>query len=164
MTEPEHISATGQGLLHTCGIRNRHSGLQPHHPGIGITLVLAVQALNWRLLSGFRDRRLGVETYIPHRAAKRAFDLLEADRTSIEAEMGEPLDWQRMDDRKASRIAVYRTDLDPRDESQRPTQYKWLLDHMQRFAQVFGNRIKDLPLEEPIEDSVAASSAEGADG
>lgn len=26
---------------------------------------------------GFRDRRLGVETYIPHRAAKRAFDLLE---------------------------------------------------------------------------------------
>ena len=105
-----------------------------------------------------------METYIPHRAAKRAFDLLEADRTSIEAEMGEPLDWQRMDDRKASRIAMYRTDLDPRDESQRPTQYKWLLDHMQRFAQVFGNRIKDLPLEEPIEDSVAASSAEGADG
>jgi hypothetical protein len=114
--------------------------------------------------AGFRDRRLAVELYINHRAAKRAFDLLEADRTSIEAEFGEPLDWQRMNDKKASRIAVYRTDLDPRDENQRPAQYEWLLDHSRRFSQVFGNRIRALPLDEPIEDGIAASSAEAADG
>lgn len=114
--------------------------------------------------AGFRDRRLGVEIYITHRAAKRAFDLLDADRASIEAEFGEPLDWHRMNDKKACRIAVYRTDLDPRDESQRSTQYEWFLDHMQRFAQAFGNRIRTLPLDNAAEADVMPPSAEAADG
>ena len=56
--------------------------------------------------------------------------LLEADQATIEAEFGEPLDWQRMNDKKGCRIAVYRTDLDPRDESQRLAQFEWFLDHL----------------------------------
>jgi hypothetical protein len=114
--------------------------------------------------AGFRDRKLGVEIYINHRAAKGAFDLLEADRVDIEAEFGEALDWQRMNDKKGCRIAVHRTDLDPRDESQRPAQYAWFLDHMQRFAQVFGNRIRALPLDDATEADVMPPSAEAADG
>jgi hypothetical protein len=99
--------------------------------------------------AGFRDRKLGVEIYISHRAAKRAFDLLWAEREAIEAEIGETLDWQRMNDKKACRIAVYRTDLDPRDENERPRQYEWLLDLMQRFSHAFVNRIRTLPLDTP---------------
>jgi hypothetical protein len=164
MIEHEHISAIGQGLLPTC--RSKKSSFRIttlprdywYNFGIGRSgFALSVSA-------GFRDRRLAVELYIHHRAAKRAFDLLEADRTNIEAEFGEPLDWQRMNDKKASRIGSNRTDLDPRDESQRPMQYEWLLDHMRRFVQVFSNRIRALPLEERIEGSIAASSAEAADG
>lgn len=69
----------------------------------------------------FRDRRLGVEIYINHRAAKTAFDLLAAERHVIEAEFGAPLDWQRMDEKKGCRIAVFRTDMDPNIEGQRPS-------------------------------------------
>jgi len=89
------------------------------------------------VMAAFRDRKLGIEIYFNHRAAKRAFDLLVPERASIDSEFGETAEWQRMDDKKACRIAVYRTDLDPRDESQRAGQYAWFLDHMQLFAQVF---------------------------
>ena len=98
--------------------------------------------------AGFRDRILGVEVYIRHSAAKSAFDLLEAERAEIEAEFGATLDWQRMDDRKACRIAVFRRDMDPNVEAERPRQYEWLLDQMERFSRVFGNRISTLPLDD----------------
>jgi hypothetical protein len=96
--------------------------------------------------AGFRDRILGVEIYIRHSAANSAFDLLEAERAEVEAEFGATLDWQRMDDRKACRIAVYRRDMDPNVEAERPRQYEWLLDQMERFSRAFGNRISTLPL------------------
>jgi hypothetical protein len=93
------------------------------------------------------SHRLRVEIYITHRAAKRAFDLLEAERTGIESEVGHALDWQRLDDRQACRIAVHRTDVDPRNEDQRPLQYAWMLDETQRFDQAFRGRIRTLALE-----------------
>ena len=147
------------------GISGRPTGLPASPPrdywcgfGVGRTgFILAVMA-------AFRDRKLGIEIYFNHRAAKRAFDLLVPERASIESEFGEPPEWQRMDDKKACRIAVYRTDLDPRDESQRPAQYRWFLDHMQLFAKVFGNRIRALPLDDagdPDGLSVAADAAGG---
>jgi hypothetical protein len=91
--------------------------------------------------------RLRVEIYINHREAKQAFDLLEADRARIESEIGEALDWQRLNDRQACRIAVHRTDLDPRDEDQRPLQYEWMLNKTQRFDQAFRSRLRALALE-----------------
>src|SRR5271165_6274216 len=114
--------------------------------------------------SGFRDGKLSVEIYISHRAAKRAFDLLEAERDPIEAEFGAKLDWQRLNDKQGCRIAIYRTDLDPRDESQRAVQYEWFLDQMQRFSGVFGNKIRNLPLDEPVDADLAPASAEAAGG
>jgi hypothetical protein len=99
----------------------------------------------------FDSHRLRVEIYINHCAAKRAFDLLEADRASIEGEIGHSLDWQRLDDRQASRIAVHRMDVDPRDESQRLLQYAWMLDETQRFDQTFRTRVRALPLENVAE-------------
>jgi hypothetical protein len=110
--------------------------------------------------AGFRDRKLAVEIYINHPAAKRAFDLLEADRASIEAEVGQPLDWQRLEGKKACRIGVYRADLDPRDGSQRPIQYEWFLDQMQRFSQAFRNKIRNLVLDDAIDVELASAAVE----
>ena len=124
--------------------------------GIGRTgFILSVTAT-------FRDRRLGVEIYINHRAAKTAFDLLAADRQVIEAEFGGPLDWQRLDDKKACRIALFRTDMDPNVEAQRPSQYEWFLDQMERFSRVFRDRIRALPLESAVVAESTAASMEAA--
>lgn len=109
--------------------------------GLGRTGFRLAQTLN------LNQRRLGAMIEISHPAAKTAFDLLMADRAAIEAEFGAPLEWERLDDNKGSRIAVYRTDLDPRDENQRPQQFGWFLDQMQRFSKVFVPRIRALRLD-----------------
>jgi hypothetical protein len=113
--------------------------------------------------ASFRDRKLGVEIYINHRAAKTAFDLLARDRQAIEAEFGGTLDWQRLDDKKACRIAVFRTDMDPNIEVQRPLQYEWLLDQMGGFFRVFRDTIRTLLLDNAAAADLALALAAGAD-
>jgi hypothetical protein len=119
--------------------------------GIGRTgFVLQVTA-------GFRDRRIGVEIYISHAAAKVAFDKLAAERNAIEEEFGGPLDWLRMDDRKGCRIVVTRTDLDPNLDAQRPQQFEWLFDQMERFSRVFRDRIRSLAFDAPEPEPATAA-------
>lgn len=122
--------------------------------------------------SGFRlaetvnlnERRLGVMVEISHAAAKKAFDLLKADAMAIEAEFGGKLEWERLNDNVGSRIAVYRNDLDPRNEAQWPQQFGWFLEQMERFARVFPERIRALPLDTAAEPEIVPPSIEAADG
>ena len=62
-----------------------------------------------------RKNRVGVELYIDNN--KDTFDNLYEDKESIEAEFGAELDWQRLDDRKASRIKYYIDGLNFDDHS-----------------------------------------------
>lgn len=57
-----------------------------------------------------KESRVGVELYIDDN--KDIFDNLFLDKEKIEAEFGAKLDWQRLDDRKASRIKYYINGLD----------------------------------------------------
>ena len=61
-----------------------------------------------------RDAKARVELYLDSDTIsnKALFDYLYVDRKAIEAEFGEALDWQRLDNNKASRVAV-----SPRDAS-----------------------------------------------
>jgi hypothetical protein len=96
--------------------------------------------------AGFRDRKLGVEIYIGHRLAKIAFDHLEAERKNIETEFGSALDWQRLNDKKACRIATYRTDFDPTNNQQWSGQFAWFLEQLNSFVRVFRGRIDALDM------------------
>jgi CBS domain-containing protein len=64
----------------------------------------------WIGSSFAKGRRFRVETYLrtgsPTRT-KALFDALHADKAAIEAEIGMPLEWERLDHREASRIARY---------------------------------------------------------
>jgi hypothetical protein len=80
---------------------------------------------NWQVLAGMtaedrqlailawafaRRRRFRTELYIDCGDAtsnKRLFDSLRAEQAAIEAKVGSSLIWERMDDRRASRIAMY---------------------------------------------------------
>lgn len=115
--------------------------------GLGATAVL-------------RDNRIGVEIYISHSEAKVAFDTLEAQKEVIEAEYGGPLVWQRLNDRKGCRIAIFRPDSNPANEDQRPIQYAWFLEQLSRFSRAFRSRIAGLDLE-PDEGGSIASQASG---
>ncbi len=90
-------------------------------------------------------QRIAVELYISNDPGKSYIRALHAQKEAIEAEFGQALDWQELPTKKASRIALFRTGVDPADEALRPDLHAWMLDKMERFLRVFAPRVKSLP-------------------
>jgi len=103
--------------------------------GFGINAVLSTE-----------KRRVGVELYIGDDPAKVAFRALLSQRAAIEAQFGEPLEWQELPGRKASKIANLKNEVDPANEAQYPELQHWMLERMERFRTTFAQRIRDLSL------------------
>ncbi|WP_069386306.1 DUF4268 domain-containing protein [Cellulosimicrobium cellulans] len=82
---------------------------------------------NWALVVS-ADGRLRVEAYIDSGDAgvnKALFDELQSDATSWEAQTGRRLEWERLDDKRASRVAAYHPVVDIGDEAQRSQLRSW---------------------------------------
>ncbi len=105
----------------------------------GIVMTLAVNSF---------DNRISVAISLKDENAKPYFHLLKEDKESIESEIGEPLDWRELPDKKMSRIILYKNSVDPLDESGWPQQHAWMLDAMEKFNKVFRPRIKELNADE----------------
>jgi hypothetical protein len=72
---------------------------------------------------------------------KRIFDVLSLDRETIERECDESLSWERLDNKGASRIAVYRPDS--AIETASPEEVRsWAIIHLLKFKRVFGPRLR----------------------
>jgi hypothetical protein len=93
--------------------------------------------------------RIGVEFYAQNDVDKAAFNALLAQKEAIESEFGEPLDWQELPGKKASRIALFKYGVDVSDEKQYPESHAWMLSKLDRFRDVFAPRVKSLPLLPP---------------
>ena len=93
--------------------------------------------------------RAQTETYIDRDDAtwnKWLFDELHAQREQIEAEFGEPLSWERLDARRASRIAVKRPGrIDDPPEILEEIE-DWAVDRLLRFKRVIGSRAAALAM------------------
>ena len=74
---------------------------------------------------------------------KWVFDRLHEQKEQIEAEFGAPLEWLRMDDKKASGIR-YRKEFDGYDQQHWPEMTEWLTTHVKRLEKSFGSRLKPL--------------------
>ena len=74
---------------------------------------------------------------------ERLFDRLLAHQTDIESELGEDLEWERLDDRKASRIAVVRPgSIDDDDDTLKEVQ-DWMVERLLKFKEAFGPKLAD---------------------
>ena len=69
-------------------------------------------------------------------AGKIWFDQLDSSKGIID-EAIPGLSWQRLDNRKQSRIALYRDDTDPTDEMSWPEQHAWLVEKLELFHSIF---------------------------
>ena len=91
--------------------------------------------------------RVRIEAYIDNvdgEWTKRLFDQLHQQKQSVESEFGETLEWERLDDRRASRIAVYRTgSIDEGDDTLTEIR-QWMVDRLLKFREVFGPRLNEL--------------------
>jgi hypothetical protein len=71
---------------------------------------------------------------------KELFDHLLAEKDSLETAFGEALEWERLDGKRASRVAVYRPGkID--DESLHSELHSWYVEKLLRFKQIFGDPI-----------------------
>jgi len=88
-----------------------------------------------------------VELYIDRGDAeenKRIFDALWAHKDTIEAVFGSPLDWQRLDDMRASRISYLITIGGLRDRERWPQIQDAMIDAMVRLERAFKPEIQKL--------------------
>ncbi|MEJ2407074.1 MAG: DUF4268 domain-containing protein [Candidatus Thiodiazotropha sp.] len=91
--------------------------------------------------------RARAEVYIDHgdgEKNKKLFDLLLAERDGVEKEFGGELSWERMDDRQASRIAVYRSGAIEDDDESLSGIRDWMIDNLLLLKKVFQSRLKRL--------------------
>jgi len=88
------------------------------------------------VVSFARNGRFRVELYIDttdQAKNKRTFDLLYADREQFHVTVGEQLSWERLSDKRASRIALYHPGSITDDEETLAGLRTWAVDTMARF-------------------------------
>jgi hypothetical protein len=103
----------------------------------------------WSMASG---RRFRVELYIDTGpTSKGFFDQLYAQRDEIEAQLGQPVSWERLDKRRASRLAIYYQVKEPPPFEENEDLKAWGVDMMVRWTTVLGPRIKTLVAPSPSE-------------
>jgi len=93
-----------------------------------------------------QHRRVRAEVYIDSGDAnknKHLFDLLFAQKEALESAMGSELAWERLDERRSSRVAVYRPgSIDAPTEELQEIQ-AWAITNLERFKSVFPPEIRN---------------------
>lgn len=74
---------------------------------------------------------------------KKIFDGIASDRSKIEADIGGELSWERLDNRRGSRIAIYRPGTIDDDDLLEEFR-EWAINHLLNFKQVFGTKLTEL--------------------
>lgn len=99
--------------------------------------------LNYAFVFG-AENRVRVELYIDRQNGdwnKALFDTLAQQRLAIETELGMPLDWAKLDDKRASRIAIGHAGSITNDQATLDEIMRWAIEWLLKFKQAFGPRM-----------------------
>ncbi|HCR86086.1 MAG TPA: DUF4268 domain-containing protein [Alphaproteobacteria bacterium] len=127
-------------------LKETGSKMKPQRPGYQhwLTFTVGRSYFHINALLSTREERIGVDLYLGEpEYAKHFFNILKEDKEKIEAEIGSALDWKELPEKRASRI-ILTSDMNPSDESNWSSQFKWLKDTLEKFDSAFRNRIKNL--------------------
>lgn len=81
------------------------------------------------------------DLYIPHDDDKKIFDKLFNQRTDIELSSGLPLEWMRLEDKRATRVRTSIT-ADIENQDAWPLYASWFIETTATFRKVFSKRLK----------------------
>ena len=113
-------------------------------PGKRAFHTFGIGRVGFSLMAWLLRSQVGIRLVIREDNAKAHFRLLEEQKEEIHNEFGETLEWNELPRYQATRISLYKADIDPLDENDWPQQYEWLTAKLKRFDQVFRPRIKAL--------------------
>ena len=123
--------------------RHRFTGARAGQPQNWYSFPSGVQGVSCGT-SFAQGGRVRVEIYIDQGDAdknKALFDRLLAQKSAVERDLGESLEWERLDDRRACRIAVYRPGSIEQSEEKLAEIQTWAIDRLLRLKKVFGPRL-----------------------
>jgi hypothetical protein len=136
-----------QVLIDELRERHRFTGARLGQPQSWYVFPSGVRGVNYAN-SFSLGGRVRVELYIDQGDTDRnkaLFDSLFGQKAEIEYEFGEPLEWERLDDRRASRIAVYRAGrIDQPDDSLAEIR-TWAVERLLHMKKVLGPRLTRTP-------------------
>lgn len=96
------------------------------------------------------DKGLRLEIYIDKLLAKAAFNALHSQKEQIEKIFGQPLTWEELPDRQASRIAFYMPGDEKRaDQATWTKQHDWIIQWAPKLASSIKPFIQSLKLAQP---------------
>ena len=93
--------------------------------------------------TGASNYSLRAEVYVDD--GESTYPLLEAQRLRIEGECSRELQWEPLEDARASRVAVYLDPADPADRAKWPEYRAWAVKTLGELRRAFSGPIKDLP-------------------
>ncbi len=102
-----------------------------------------IQGINYGI-SFAQGGRASTQLYIDQGDAdsnKAIFDSLAARKADIEQEFGASLEWERLDNRRASRIAAYREGHIEQPEEELREIQAWMIERVLRLKEVLGPRL-----------------------
>ncbi len=75
---------------------------------------------------------------------KKLFDELASVRSAVEEAFGEKLSWERLDERRACRVAIYRPGSIEENPQTLDEIRVWMIERLLKFREVFAQRLGDL--------------------
>lgn len=103
-------------------------------PGIGYAAVFTREGLRAEVYIDLGDQEQN----------KRVFDALRTEADALQPQFDDPLAWERLDDRRASRIGIYHgTTIDASPEELEGA-LRWMIQTLMRLKEVFGQRLAEL--------------------
>lgn len=135
-----------QSVLDELREKHRFTNARLAQPQNWYSFTTGVGGFSWALSFGAKGR-VKTELYIDLQDADRneeVLDTLMADRATLEKDFGESLEWERLDTKRACRVACYRVGSieDPTEKLEEV--HAWAVDRLLRFKRVFGPRLKGL--------------------
>ena len=139
----ERYQSFFQALIDTLREQHRFTGARKGQPQNWYSFASGFSSLTYGA-NFTSEREARVELYIDRVDKdwnKVTFDRLETDKQSLESAIGEPLVWQRLDNRRASRISVVRVGNIYDDDDTLEEIHDWMVDSLLKFKEVFGPRL-----------------------
>lgn len=90
----------------------------------------------------YEKKFIGVEVYFSGDAAKKNYERLLLEKSTIEAEIGATLDWQKLSNKIATRIILKYKNVNIEDIDDWKRQHLWIKNTLKLFHKVFLPRIQ----------------------